>query len=193
MVKKEDAEVIHRKREVGERYEMDFGELVEKVHFGSFAVIMTSRGALYETYTGYHVWTTPYAADKDGQVREKSLYAWLKNLVEVSKMADKVPDARVEGSEVTYGDLLDAMKITTEANLVHPMSAFVDEQRAMKFATEYMDWLNVQYGRLKEASEKGRSGDEMADEAALALERARLAAGETINGMRGDGNGRHLD
>lgn len=188
MAKKENIGAIHKPREVGEPYVMDFGKLVERRHFGSFAIVLTERGALYETYTGYHVWTTPFAADKDGGVQKKSLYAWLLNVVEVSRVADVSPDLRVGGSGITYRELLDTLRIMTEANMLHPMSAFVDEGRAMDFAVKYMDWLNSRYEDLKSSIANPRKEAAMGDEAALALERAVLDARETVKGLS-DGNG----
>ena len=61
------------------------GEVTARVHFGAFELIKTKRGIMFKTYTGFHVWTTPYATGLDGKAHPKSLYAWLDNLIEAKK------------------------------------------------------------------------------------------------------------
>ena len=143
-------------RENGEPYEMHFGDLVEKVHFGAFAVVMTTRGALFETYTGYHVWTTPYSSGIGGETREKSLYAWLRNLVDFKKMAEgheREPFPRSDGGdgEMTKGDVLETMKVMTEANLTRPMVIFTSADRAMEAAVEHVKWLREMADKLQDS------------------------------------------
>ena len=50
------------------------GEVAERVHFGAFELIKTKRGIMFKTYTGFHVWTTPYATGLDGADTPKARY-----------------------------------------------------------------------------------------------------------------------
>lgn len=169
-------ERIHKNaREVGNPYDMSFGDLLEKVHFGSFAVVLTSRGVLFETYTGYHVWTTPFVTDKDGVVREKSLYSWLINLVEFYHASKDHPDDPVEGISadadgniITNSEMLEHLKVVTEANLMQPVSVFIDADRAVSAAIDYEKWLTDCYKKLIESSNKLRNVSDMDEMRAMA-------------------------
>lgn len=133
-------------------------EIAERMSFGRFEVIKSKRGMMYKNYTGYHVWTTPYAVGVDGTAHEGSLYMWLSNLMdfatkcegrknEVYDMSEKSSDMS-EGEEspvaYTYGDMLDSMVIMTEAVMTHPMTAFTDLDKCQEFSTEYIKWLGEQ-------------------------------------------------
>lgn len=145
-------------REVGKPYDMSFGELVAREHFGSFAIVVTSRGALFETYTGYHVWTTPFVTDRDGVVRKKSLYSWLMDLVEYRRGCvgheDEPLDgvaAGDDGKVLTKGEMLEHLKVVTAANLMQPVSVFTDVDRAVVAALDYEKWLTGCYQKLVDA------------------------------------------
>lgn len=160
-------------REKGEPYEMHFGDLVEKAHFGTFAVLMTTRGALFETYTGYHVWTTPYSAGIGGETREKSLYAWLRNLVDFKKKAEgherePFPESAGGDGKMTMGEVLDTMKIMTEANLTRPMVIFTSADKATEAAVEHVKWLKETAERLQESASGLKTSDGLEEARALA-------------------------
>lgn len=172
--------------EVGAEYSVPFGEVVDRRHFGSFAVTMTTRGALFETYTGYHVWTTPFVTGVDGVARAKTLYAWLEALVAVDKRAEEDGGALVEGTGdavITYKDLRDMLRIVTEANMLHPVSAFHDEMRAQQFAMDYMKWLEEKAKELGDAMAAPLVGDDMADEADLRVSAAQSEVSEILQSI----------
>lgn len=154
--------------EVGSEYVVPFGTLVERRCFSSFAVTRTSRGMLFETYTGYHVWTTPYVAGVGGDVvRVKSLHGWLSLLLDVAGKSELDRDALYPGlpddAAMSYGEMLDAMLIITECNLLHPVTAFVDGDRSVECSRRYMEWLGKQSAALSEAM----SGDAADDDAEM--------------------------
>ena len=127
------------------------GEVTERVHFGAFEIVKTKRGIMFKTYTGFHVWTTPYAVGLDGKAQPKSLYAWLDNLIEAKKAYKGHESEPFGGGGHTKGEILESMVVLTQANLVYPLTAFIDEERATKFALEYMEWLKKQQEKLAEA------------------------------------------
>lgn len=169
------------------------GEVLERQHFGAFELVKTRRGIMFKTYTGFHVWTTPYAAGLDGKARQKSLYAWLDNLIEAKKAYEGHEGEAFGDSGRTKGEVLEAMVIMTEANLAAPLTAFVDEERASGFALEYMAWLNGMQERLAEAmsapapAEDPKADAEEGDGASLMGEAAQLAEAVQEGGV-GYGN-----
>ena len=137
----------------GTKYEfrIEEGEVLRRVGFGSFEVIKTKRGIMFKTYTGFHIWTTPYAMGVDGKAQPKNLYAWLDNLIEFKEAVSGHEDESFGDSGQSKGDVLEALKILTEANLVMPVTAFVDEGRAQEAALSYMRWLKDMQDGLREA------------------------------------------
>ena len=127
------------------------GEVGERVHFGAFELIKTKRGIMFKTYTGFHVWTTPYATGLNGKAHPKSLYAWLDNLIEAKKTYEGHESEPFDESGHTKGEILESMVVLTETNMIAPLTAFIDEERATKFALEYMEWLKKQQEKLAEA------------------------------------------
>lgn len=160
---------------VGAEYSVPFGTILERRTFPSFALTKTSRGILFETYTGYHVWSTPYVTDQSGVLRAKSLHAWLSLLLEVASKCDESADELYPGLPVgdsmTYGDLLAVLRIVTETNLLHPVTAFVDEKRAADFSTSYMDWLKERASELERAMSSISRGDDAEMRASALMER----------------------
>lgn len=139
-------------------------EIVERGDFGSFEVIKTKRGIMFKTYTGFHVWTTPYAVGTDGKAHKMSLYSWLEELLAFKLIAEGHEDELIDDTGVKKGDILEAMKITTEANLTRSMVVFTDRDYAIQEANRYMDWLKEQTDRLiKTMKEKPQEEDLKAD------------------------------
>lgn len=165
--------------------EEEYGTVVERCDIGAFSIILTTRGAMFETYTGYHVWTTPYSASAYTEASEKTLYRWLKELVNLSHKAAADPDGEyAAGTGITNKEMLQNAAIIVEANLLHPITAFLDEDRATKFAIEYMEWLTKTGEELLgKAAENvaGRTDEE--DDKALAESVARQEAIETMKSI----------
>lgn len=132
-------------------FKITSGEVTERVHFGAFELIKTKRGIMFKTYTGFHVWTTPYAMGLDGKAHPKSLYAWLDNLIEAKKTYEGHEKEPFGDSGHTKGDILESMVVLTETNMIAPLTAFINEDRATKLALEYIEWLKKQQEKLAEA------------------------------------------
>lgn len=170
-------------REIGKDYGMSFGDLVEKRDFGSFSVVRTTRGLMYENYTGYHIWTTAYAGWIDGTAKEKNLYSWLNHLMELAKSAELMPDEEYEGTGMTYSAFLDSMKILTESVLSYPMVAFADLPRATEFALNHMKWLRERSELLAKTAATEYVKDDDRDERILAEDSTRMQVQDTLRGM----------
>jgi len=141
-----------------ENYEFNIKseEVTEREHCGSFEIIKTKRGIMFKTYTGYHVWTTPYAVGTDGKAHETSLYKCLNEFLQMAKSFKGHEDeelTELNGEKgITKGDLLETERIVIEANLTRPMAVFTDRDLAYKEAANYIDWLKEQTALLEKAS-----------------------------------------
>lgn len=148
-------------------------DVLERVHFGSFEVIKTKGGIMFKNYTGYHVFTTPYAVGYDGVAHENSLYQWLDNLIEAKKLSEGRLDEQFgdefldDGRPLLMRDVYDMQKITTEANMLYPLTVFTDVNRAAEQANEQIKWLTKMSEELSEA---------IADEASLPSEEEAVRA-----------------
>lgn len=138
-------------------FRIDKRDVLERVHFGSFELVKTKKGILFKNYSGYMVWTTPYAVGYDGKASETTLYRWLDNLIGTyHAFKDKLDEpfgteTHEDGSLLLNRDILEADKIITEGNLIHPMTAFVDLNRAAEMANSYIKWFSEMQERLSEA------------------------------------------
>lgn len=155
-------------------------EILEQENFGSFEVVKTKRGIMFKTYTGYHVWTTPYAVGTDGKAHETSLYRWLDELLAIQgSYAGHESEKLNEEQDVTKGDVIDTYRIVTMANLTRPMAVFTDRDYAMQEAQRYMDWLKSQMEILGNAEPPAPEDDEKAN----AEYNASVEAAETMQEM----------
>lgn len=127
-------------------------EVIDRVFFGRFEVIKTKKGILYKNFSGYKVFVEPYVLGLDGQAHETSLYKWLNDLIDIYKLYKGHEEENVS-NEVEYkkGDLLEMSRITTEANLSYPLTAFIDIDYAAKLANEYINWMSKEMNLLKES------------------------------------------
>lgn len=136
----------------GREFSLQSKDIVEVADFGSFEVVATKSGVMFKTHTGFHVWCTPYVLDLEGKAHENNLYAWLTNLIEAKKsFSGEHQDEIIEDAAVSKGEMLDVMKIITEANMTHPITAFVDIDSATKFANERIEWLGKMQSKLSDA------------------------------------------
>lgn len=140
---------VKKAQSKGFEFIIESKDVIERVNFGAFEVVRTKRGILYKNYTGYSVFTTPYAIGIDGKAHNTSMYSWLDNLIKtyhVFKGHEKEPFA--DGLEITKGQMFDSEKIITEVNMSYPMTAFIDIDRATKFANEHIQWMNEKQKEL---------------------------------------------
>lgn len=120
-------------------------------NFGSFEIVITKGYACFKNYTGFRVFTTPYAVGLDGVAHETSLYAWLKYMVDFKKSIKDKENEMFGKTTSTNKELLDGMKVLTEANLIKPMAVFTDINEAQKEAENYMKWMEGQMKDLNKA------------------------------------------
>ena len=127
------------------------GDVLERENFGSFEIIITKGYACFKNYTGFRVFTTPYAVGLDGVAHETSLYAWLKYMVDFKKSIKDKENEMFGKTTSTNKELLDGMKVLTEANLIKPMAVFTDINEAQKEAENYIKWMEGQMKDLNKA------------------------------------------
>lgn len=140
-------------------------DVEERVSFGSFEVVKTKKGMLFKTYTGYHVFCTPYTVDMYGETAKTSLYQWLENLLDTyhafeGRLDEPFGEGEVDGQPILNKDIMDMDKIVTEANLVYPLTVFTDTEHAVKAANEQIAWLREQSEKLAESMAKDLSTDD---------------------------------
>lgn len=126
-------------------------DVLARENFGSFEIMVCKTGCIFKNYTGYRVFTTPYAVGVDGVAHETSLYAWLKYMVDFKKSIKGKENEMFEETTSTNKEFLDGMKVLTEANLVKPMTVFTDINEAQKEAENYMKWMEGQMEGLNKA------------------------------------------
>ena len=126
-------------------------DVLERENFGSFEIVITKQGAIFKNYTGFRVFTTPYAVGLDGVAHETSLYAWLKYMVDFKKSIEGKEDEMFGDTTSTNQEFLDGMKLVTETNLIKPMAVFTDINEAQKEAENYLKWMEIQMKDLDKA------------------------------------------
>lgn len=159
--------VVESKKSVSKAnyiFDIKPNEVIEQENFGSFEVIKTERGIMFKNYTGYHVWTTPYAVGTDGKAHETSLYSVLNDLLKMKKMFEGHENEELEELNdekgITKGDLLETERIVVEANLTRPMTVFTNRDYAYEEAKRYIDWMGEQMKALQKAMETPAPEDE---------------------------------
>jgi hypothetical protein len=140
-----------KKETKGFEFIIEEKDVLERENFGSFEIVITKGYACFKNYTGYRVSTTPYAVGVEGKAHETSLYAWLKYMVEFKKSIVGKENEKFADTDVTNQEMLDGLKITTEANLIKPQVVFTDIEEAQREAMHYQEWFTKQMQDLQEA------------------------------------------
>lgn len=130
---------------------IDEKKVVSVTDFGSFFIVLLKDGAIYHTHIGYEVRCKRWVMDVNNNRQIGLLYNWLENLVDFKKNIKGKEKELFPGSGSTNQDMLDFSVIVTEANMLHPVSAFVDASVAAKFANERMKYLREQSEKLEAA------------------------------------------
>jgi len=128
-------------------------DVLKRENFGSFEIVVCKQGICFKNYTGFRVFTTPYSVGLDGKAHETSLYAWLKYMVDFKKSIQGKENEKFGDTDVTNQEMLDGLKITTEANLIKPMVVFTDVEEAQREALHYQEWFAKQMQDLQTAME----------------------------------------
>lgn len=139
------------KKQQGFEFIIKESDVLERENFGSFEIVITKQGAIFKNYTGFRVFTTPYAVGLDGVAHETSLYAWLKYMVDFKKSIEGKEDEMFGDTTSTNQEFLDGMKLVTETNLIKPMAVFTDINEAQKEAENYLKWMEIQMKDLDKA------------------------------------------
>lgn len=143
-------------------FNLESKDIVERENFGHYEIILTKKGALFKTYTGFHVWASRYVLGVDGKAGDMSLFSWLNALIRMKKEITGHEKEPYEGnSDITKEDMLESLKIITEANLTAPMTVFANEERAIKAAQSHIDWLKGYMEKLD--SEMRKHAEEIDD------------------------------
>lgn len=141
------------KKQQGFEFIIEESDVLERENFGSFEIAICKGGCVFRNYTGYRVFTTPYAVGVDGKAHDTSLYAWLKYMVEFKKSIVGKENGKYADTDVTNQEMLDGLKIATEANLIKPMVVFTDFEEAQREALRYQEWFVKQMQDLQKAME----------------------------------------
>lgn len=161
-------------------FKIEDNEIVERENFGHFEVLITKTGALFKTYTGFHVWTARYALGVDGKAGDMTLFSWLEALVHKKKEIVGHENEPYDGnSDITKGDMLESLKIVTEANLTASMSVFANEERAIKAAQSHIDWLKGYMEKLD--SEMRKRAEEVDEKKEFEIIESAKIAEESMN------------
>jgi len=175
--------MVRRKTEKSKEYEfiIPTEDVVWREVFDRFEIVKTKRGMLFKTYTGYSVFVTRYAVGVDGEAHDTSLYGWLEEAVALHRMYRGHEDEPLsDGAAETKGDLLSAVRITTEANLLYPYTVFTDRDLAMRKAGEYMEWLGRKMKELDDSMSAPSQEEDMAENAKF---EARFAVSDMVGEM----------
>lgn len=119
--------------------------------FGRFIVVLLKDEAIFHTHIGMEIRCKRWVTNLEGKANDASLFTWLANLVDMKREAKGKENLNFPETDTTYADMLDSMIIMTEANLCHPVTAFVDMDEAVKFANERLNWLLAKSKELEDA------------------------------------------
>lgn len=125
-------------------------EVKEVADFGRFQIVILKDGAIFHTTTGFEVRCKAWTVDMEGKAVEASLYSWLCNVVSMQKETKGKENEEYPFTGVTYGELLDAEVMMTEANLTFPINAFVDMEKAADFTQKHIQWLGDKIKELED-------------------------------------------
>lgn len=145
--------MANKKETKGFEFIIEEKDVLERENFGSFEIVLLRTGAMFKNYTGFRVFTTPYAVGIDGKSHETSLYAWLNYMVDFKKSIAGKENEKFADTDITNQEMLDGLKITTEANLIKPMVVFTDFEEAQRESMHYQEWFTKQMNNLQTAME----------------------------------------
>lgn len=128
---------------------IDKKDVVSITDFGPFFIVLLKDGAIYHTHIGYEVRCKRWAMDVNNERKETTLYGWLVNLVGLKNGIKGHEEEFFPETDRTNRDMLDSMSLVTEANMLHPVSAFSDVDTAAKFAGERLSYLRAQCAKLE--------------------------------------------
>lgn len=121
---------------------IDEDKLVDAADFESFVVLILKDGAIFRNSMGFEVRCKAWCYDPTAaQSRSTSLYSWLCNLVELKKSSVGREDEEYPETGTTYGELVESLSFMTVTNMLYPLTAFTDVDKASEYANRRMEWL----------------------------------------------------
>lgn len=121
---------------------VDEDKLVDAADFDSFVVLILKDGAIFRNSMGFEVRCKAWCYDPTAdQSRSTSLYSWLCNLVELKKSSVGREDEEYPETGTTYGELVESLSFMTVTNMLYPLTAFTDVDKASEYANRRIEWL----------------------------------------------------
>lgn len=121
---------------------IDEDKLVDAADFESFVVLILKDGAIFRNSMGFEVRCKAWCYDPTAaQSRSTSLYSWLCNLVELKKSSVGREDEEFPETGTTYGELVESLSFMTVTNMLYPLTAFTDVDKASEYANRRFEWL----------------------------------------------------
>ena len=143
---------------------IDEDKLVDAADFESFVVLILKDGAIFRNSMGFEVRCKAWCYDPTAaQSRSTSLYSWLCNLVELKKSSVGREDEEYPETGTTYGSLVESLSFMTVTNMLYPLTAFTDVDKASEYANRRMEWL-IEKTKELDAAMSAEVKEESADD-----------------------------
>ena len=143
---------------------IDEDKLVDAADFESFVVLILKDGAIFRNSMGFEVRCKAWCYDPTAcQSRSTSLYSWLCNLVELKKSSVGREDEEYPETGTTYGELVESLSFLTVTNMLYPLTAFTDVDKATEYANRRFEWL-IEKTKELDAAMSAEVKEESADD-----------------------------
>lgn len=143
---------------------VDEDKLVDAAEFESFVVLILKDGAIFRSSNGFEVRCKAWSFDPaENTSRETSLYSWLCNLVELQNSSIGKEDEEYPETGTTYGSLVESLSFLTVTNMLYPLTAFTDVDKATEYANRRFEWL-VEKTKDLDAAMSADTKEETADD-----------------------------
>lgn len=143
---------------------VDEDKLVDAAEFESFVVLILKDGAIFRSSNGFEVRCKAWSFDPaENTSRETSLYSWFCNLVELKNSSIGKEDEEYPETGTTYGYLVESLSFLTVTNMLYPLTAFTDVDKATEYANRRFEWL-VEKTKELDAAMAADTKEETADD-----------------------------
>lgn len=143
---------------------IDEDKLVDAADFESFVVLILKDGAIFRNSMGFEARCKAWCYDPTAaQSRSTSLYSWLCNLVELKNSSIGKEDEEEPETGTTYGELVESLSFLTVTNMLYPLTAFTDVDKASEYANRRFEWL-VEKTKELDAAMSAEVKEESADD-----------------------------
>ena len=155
-------------------------DIEKEADFGTFKITRTRECIAYTNHVGYAVIVTPWTTTPECNPAQTSLYEWLNYVLENKEYYEAHKDELIEGTDVTYGQFLWTLDVTTQANMTTPCIAFASYDIAVERANEFIAKMKDFGVKLKETMNTPPPEE---DEKANAVEFGRAIADENLRNV----------